>query len=192
MRCLALALLLSACSIVESDEVSDGKDLGDEIADQIDDEFADHNEHMLAAQTGSILHALNAGEIAQADAALDTLMRTDAKNLAYGFVISYVRANAQLDGVMHAYAADFLATQAEAMLVAETSAGVERLASTPPEQMDRVFLELQVRLQATAQVMLDELDRKDQSEPMESYLKGYRDMTDDHLDRAEEILDDLD
>ena len=192
MSRLAVVLLLSACHVIESEQVTAGKDVGDDIADQIDDEFAQHNEHMLAAQTGSILHALSEGEIAQADAALDTLMRTDTQNLAFGFVISYLKANVQLDGVMHAYAADFVSTQAEAMLVAETTAGVERLASTPPEQMDRVFLELQVRMQATAQVMIDELGRENESEPMETYLKGYRDMTDDHLDRAERILDDLD
>lgn len=186
------ALLLSACSVVDSDAVSSGKDVGREIADQIADEFAEHNPHVLAAQTGSILHALDAGEIAQADAALQTLARKDAQNLAYGFVIAYLQANIQLDGVMHAYEADFLSTEAEAMLVTETTAGVELLTSTPPAQMDRVFLELQVRMQATAQVMLDELERKNDSEPMDAYLKGYRDMTDDHLERAERILDDLD
>lgn len=188
----AFALLLTGCSIVDSGAVASGKDVGHEIADQIDDEFAEHNPHMLAAQTGSILHALNAGEIAQADAALRMLTRKDAKNLAYGFVIAYLQANIQLDGVMHAYDADFISTQAEAMLVTETTAGVDLLTSTPPAQMDRVFLELQVRMQATAQVMLDELEHLNDSEPIDIYLEGFHDMTDDHLDRAERILDDLD
>jgi hypothetical protein len=188
----AFALLLCGCSVVDSDAVASGKDVGHEIADQIDDEFVEHNPHVLAAQTGSILHALDAGEIAQADAALQMLARKDAQNLAYGFVIAYLQANVQLDGVMHAYDADFISTQAEAMLVTEATAGVELLTSTPPAQMDRVFLELQVRMQSTAQVMLDELERKNASEPIDAYLKGYRDMTDDHLDRANRILDDLD
>lgn len=192
MRTLALAIVLSACDVVESDAVVAGKDVGHDIADQIDDEFAAHNEHMLAAQTGSILHALNQGEIAQADAALEQLTRTDAKNLAFGFVIAYVQANVQLDGVMHAYDAEMLPTQAEAMLSARADAGVELLKAAPPEQMDRVFIELQVRMQATAQVMLDELGRKNDGDPMKTFLDGYRDMTDDHLDRVEAIFNDLD
>lgn len=179
----ALVGLLAACG--NSDAVDD------EIADQIQHEFAEDDELTLVAQTGSLLRAFSVEEVALSGIALNTVVRVDTQNLAFGVVIAHLRANAQLDEVMRVYGVGLLSTQAEAMLVAEARAGAEQLRVTPPEQMDAVFLEIQIRLHLTADAVLEALERKNESGAMADHLTGFHAMTSDHLERAEQIFDDL-
>lgn len=196
---IALVFAVGACdddsSIVggpAADAEAAGTDVGNDIADQVDDEFSDNDDLTLVGQTGSILRALNDGEIAQADLALKTLARVETETYASDLIAAHTQANADVQGVLRAYGVGFISTDAEAMLVAEANAGLDLLQSTPPEQIDLVFLELQIRMHSAAEVLLDELESENDTDPMDSYLATFHDMIDEHLDAAEQIHDDLD
>ena len=196
---LPLVCSVAACSdnatIVggaAADAESAGNDKGQDIANQIDAEFAENNEPTLVAQTGSIMRTLNDGEIMQAEFALQTLSRAETENFASDLIAMHTQANADLDSVMRTYNVPFSATQAEAMLLASANDGLARLQATPPAQIDMVFLEVQIEMHSAAKVMLDQLENENDTDPMDTFLNDSHDMVDDHLDRAVQIFDDLD
>ena len=181
----AVFLALAACT-ESSPDIQGGN-----IAAQIEQEF-DSDPLVRVSQTGSLLRAFNQQEIRLCDNARTTLARTDIKNLGYGLVVAHLRENGQLATVMHDYGVDFVPTQAEAMLVAEARAGAETLLATPAAEMDHAFLELQQHLYSIADTVLAQLEAETTSGAMEEYLTAFHAMTNDHLQRAEEILRDLD
>ena len=196
---LVLVCSVAACSdnakIVgggAADAESAGNDKGQDVANQIDDEFAEDNDPVLVSQTGSIMRTLNDGEIMQANFALQTLSRTETENFAADLVAMHTQANADLNNVMRTYNVPFSATQAEAMLLAQANDGLARLQATPPAQIDMVFLEVQIEMHSAAKVMLDQLESENDTDPMDTFLSNSHDLVDDHLDRAIQIFDDLD
>jgi predicted outer membrane protein len=193
---LVCALSLVACDDNSSNDPVDqaednGNIRGEELADQISLEFAVDESPTLIAQTGSILRALNDGEINQAAFALDIVATADVADFANQLVAQHMLANAQLTDVMRTYGVSFQPTQAEAMLAADANEGVALLRTTPPDQIDFTFLELQVQMHSSALVMLDELDDINDTEPMQDFIDTTRDMVDHHLHEAMDIHDSL-
>lgn len=141
---------------------------------------------LIIEHTGSFVHALNEGTVAQADLALETGART--QNLAYALIIGHLQANVHLVDVMNQYGVDLVSSDAETKLVEQIDAGVERLRQTPSARIDREFLDLQIRVYSNADAILDKLESQLDSEPMADYLVGYHAMIDDHLGRARELF----
>lgn len=193
---LVCALSLLACDdnssndpVVQAED--DGNIRGAELADQISVEFAVDESPTLIAQTGSILRALNDGEINQAAFASDTVATAEVADFANQLVAQHMLGNAQLTDVMRTYGVGFQQTQAEAMLAADANDGIAMLRTTPPDQLDFAFLELQIRMHSAALVMLDELDDINDTEPMQDFIDSTRDMVDHHLHEAMDIHDSL-
>jgi predicted outer membrane protein len=193
---LVVALSLTACDDNSSNDVvgqaeDDGTFRGNQLADQISVEFAIDQSPVLIGQTGSILRALNDGEINQASFAVDTVATPEVADFANQLIAQHMLGNAQLSDVMRTYGVGFQQTQAEAMLAADANDGVALLRTTPPDQLDFTFLELQIRMHSSALVMLDELDDINDTEPMQDFIDTTRDMVDHHLHEAMDIHDSL-
>jgi predicted outer membrane protein len=194
----ALALGLAACSSDSSttvvtgdpvgDAVDDGHAQGAQFANQIAAEFAQNDQPTIIAQTGSMLRALNDGEIETSAFAVQLLQEDDVFRFANDMIATHEDANIELDGVMRIYGVGFLQTQAEANLRANAAAEVQALRATPPQDIDFAYTELQVRMHASAQVILDQLDSMVEAGPMIDYIANARAMVNDHLVQAEDLL----
>jgi hypothetical protein len=193
----ALALVVTACNamsdtIATGDPVGDTEDegqvRGEQLAAQISAEFAIDDQPTVIAQTGSMLRAINDGEINQSAFAVQVVQDDDTFRFANDLIAMHEDANAQLDDVMRIYGLAFVPTQAEANLVAVADEGLAVLRTAPQEQVDFDFAELQVRMHATARVVVDELDTMVESGPMVDYIANTRRMIDQHLARAEALL----
>ena len=194
----ALALGIAACGSDSStvvsgdpvgDVVDDGYIRGEQLASQIAAEFAINDQPTIIAQTGSMLRAMNDGEIEQAVFAVQVVQADDVFEFANMMIVHHEDANLRLDDVMRVYGVGFVPTQAEANLRADAAAGLQMLRATPQQNVDFAYMELQVRMHATAQVVLDQLDAMVEAGPMIDYIANTRVMVDNHLAEAEDILE---
>lgn len=193
----ALALAFAACDdssdpdVIDDpvgDAVDDGYALGEQLAADIAAEFA-LDQPTIIAQTGSMLRALNEGEINQALFAAPLLQEDDVFEYANVMIDQHQTANVRLDDVMRFYNVGYQPTQAEANLRAEAAAGIQALRAAPLEDIDFVYIDLQVRMHASAQVVLDQLASMVEPGPMDEYIANLRTLVDGHLEEAEDILD---
>jgi predicted outer membrane protein len=195
---LALGLGLAACTSDDSttvvtgdpvgDAVDDGHAHGVELANQIAAEFSIDDQPTVIAQTGAMLRALNDGEIETSAFAVQVLIEDDIFRFANDMIATHEDANIELDQVMRIYGVGFVPTQAEANLRADAAAEVQELRLTAPQDIDFAYTELQVRMHASAQVVLDQLDAMVEAGPMIDYIANARAMVDDHLGQAEALL----
>lgn len=177
--------------VVTGDPVDDAEAQGDlrgqELAAQISLELTGDQRRILA-QTGSLLAALNAGEIEQGATALGLVQRPDIFLFANDLIARHEEAAADLDSVMRVYGLAFVPSQAEANLAADAAAGVALLRATSPDRVDFAFVELQVRMHAAALLVLDQLNVMIESGPMIDYIANMHVMVDDHLAHAKLLL----
>lgn len=194
----ALAVGLAACgsgsttTVVTDDPVgdavADGHALGVALANQIAVEFAIDDQPTIIAQTGSMLRALNDGEIETSAFAIQVLLEDDVFRYANAMIATHEDANIELDQVMRIYGVPYLGTQVEADLRSDVGFEIQALRATPPPDIDFAYTELQVRMHASAQVVLDQLDSMVEAGPMIDYIANSRAMVADHLGQAEAML----
>lgn len=194
---IALALGLAACgsdstTVVTGDPVGDAVDEGEaqgvQLANQIAAEFAINDQPTVIEQTGSMIRAINDGEIETSAFAVQVLQEDDMFQFANDMIVVHEDANFDLDGVMRIYGVGYLPTQAEANLRGMIGAELQALRATPPQDIDFAYTELQVRMHASALVVLDQLDSMIEAGPMIDYIANARAMTSDHLAEAEGLL----
>jgi predicted outer membrane protein len=194
MAALAVALV-PACgggSSTVDDPVGDTQDegfaRGNALADHASDELSGDDYNIIIGKTASILAALNDGEIDQASFAVQVVAAGDVFDFANLLIIDHDDANDELDGVVRFYGVPYLPSSAADALAAEANGGMAELRATPPGDVDFKFTELQVINHAEAQVLLDELAVQVGPGAMGDYIANTRDMVDDHLARASDLL----
>lgn len=195
---LALALGLAACgsdstTVVTGDPVGDafeeGQAQGVQLANQIAAEFAIDDQPTIIAQSGSMIRAINDGEIETSVFAVQVVQEDDVFRFANDMIAVHEDANIELDQVIRIYGVGYLPTQAEANLRGMVAAELQALRATPPQDVDFAYTEMQVRMHASALVVLDQLDSVVEAGPMIDYIANARAMTSDHLAQAEGLLD---
>lgn len=199
---LALAAVLalgSACSsdtdgtvIVTGDPVDDtvaeGQATGDALADETFDELAGDDYLIQIGKTASILAALNDGEINQAVFAVEVVAEPDVFDFANVLIAHHDDANFELDEVVRFYGIGYIPSSAADAVTLEANAGLGELRATPPQDIDFAFVDLQVRMHAAAQIVLDELYLLVGDGEMGDYILDTQVMIDDHLLEAEAML----
>ncbi|HEY5945255.1 MAG TPA: DUF4142 domain-containing protein [Kofleriaceae bacterium] len=125
----------------------------------------------------------------QASFAADVAVHPDTIDFASDLIVDHDDANAELDAVVRDYGIGYVPSTAADALAAESAAGVGLLRGTPPADVDFKFVELQVINHAEARVVLDELAVQVGDGEMGDFIANTRDMVDEHLDRAEAMLE---
>lgn len=170
------------------DTIADGQDTGDSLANESFDELSGDDYAVVIGKTGSILAALHDGEINQAEFAIDGLIADDIFGFANDLIADHDDANIALDGVVRFYGVGYLASSTADSLALEANSGIGELRAAPAELLDFVFVDLQVRMHASAQVLLDELYTQVGPGEMGDYILDTQDMIDDHLAAATDLL----
>jgi predicted outer membrane protein len=197
---IAFALaLVPACAgssttdVVVDDPVGDTQDegfaRGAALADHASDELSGDDLTIVIGKTASILAALNDGELAQATFAVQVVAAGDVFEFANNLIIDHEDANAELDAVVRFYGIPYLPSSAADALAAELNSGVASLRSTPPEDVDFRFTELQVINHAEAQVLLDELSLQVGPGAMADHIANTSAMIDLHFQESSALLD---
>jgi predicted outer membrane protein len=179
--------------VVVGDPVGDTQDegfaRGAALADHASDELSGDDYLVIIGKTATILATLNDGEIAQSEFAIQVVQEGDVFDLANDLIIDHEAGNDELDAVVRFYGVNYLPSSAADALAGEAGAGLAQLRSTPPEDVDFRFTELQVINHAEAQVLLDELQAQVGDGAMSEYISNTRVMVEDHFDHASAILD---
>jgi len=197
---IAFALaLVPACAgssttdVVVDDPVGDTQDegfaRGAALADHASDELSGDDLTIVIGKTASIMAALNDGELAQATFAVQVVAAGDVFEFANNLIIDHEDANAELDAVVRFYGIPYLPSSAADALAAELNSGVASLRSTPPEDVDFRFIELQVINHAEAQVLLDELSLQVGPGAMADHIANTSAMIDLHFQESSALLD---
>ncbi len=170
------------------DTIADGQATGDSLANESFDELTGDDYAIVIGKTGSILAALNDGEINQAEFAIDGLIGDDVFQFANVLIVDHDDANVELDSVVRFYGIGYIASSTADSLTLEANAGIGELRAAPPSELDFVFVDLQVRMHAAAQIMLDELYTQVGPGAMGDYILDTQDMIDAHLAVSADLL----
>ena len=170
------------------DTIADGQATGDSLADETFDELTGDDYAIVIGKTGSILAALNDGEINQADFAIDGLIGDDIFEFANVLIVDHDDANFELDNVVRFYGVGYIPSSTADSLTLEANAGIGELRAAPPSELDFVFVDLQVRMHAAAQIVLDELYTQVGPGVMGDVILDTQDMIDAHLAEAADLL----
>jgi predicted outer membrane protein len=194
-----VALGLPACTTDSSgtvviddpvgDTVAEGQATGDNLADDAYGELNGDDYLIVVGKTASILAALNDGEINQASFAVQVVAASDVFDFADGLIADHDAANFDLDATVRFYGVGYIPSTAADSLTLEANAGLGELRATPPQDIDFAFVDLQVRMHAAAQVMLDELYSIVGPGEMGDFILDTQDMIDDHLAVATDLLE---
>jgi predicted outer membrane protein len=170
------------------DTVAEGQAMGDDLADNAYGELNGDDYQIVIGKTGSILAALNDGEINQADFAIDFLVDDDVFQFANVLIADHDDANIDLDFVVRSYGIGYIPSNTADTLALEANAGIGELRAAAPGDLDFVFVDLQVRMHAAAQVMLDELYAQVGPGEMGDFILDTQDMIDAHLAESTDLL----
>lgn len=165
-----------------------GQATGDSLANESFDELTGDDYAIVIGKTGSILAALNDGEIAQADFAIDALIADDIFQFANELIIDHDDANIELDNVVRFYGVGYVPSSTADSLTLEANAGIGELRAALPGDLDFVFVDLQVRMHAAAQIVLDELYTQVGPGEMGDFILDTQDMIDVHLTVSADLL----
>jgi len=171
------------------DTIAEGQATGDNLADDAYGELNGDDYLIVVGKTASILAALNDGEINQAGFAIQVVAAGDVFDFADMLIADHDDTNIALDDTVRFYGVGYIPSSAADSLALEANAGLGQLRATPPEDIDFAFVDLQVRMHAAAQVMLDELYSIVGPGEMGDYILDTQDMVDDHLARATGLLE---
>jgi hypothetical protein len=170
------------------DTIADGQATGDGLADETFDELTGDDYTIVIGKTGSILAALNDGEINQADFAIDGLIGDDIFQFANDLIADHDDANLDLDSIVRFYGIGYIPSSTADSVTLEANAGIGELRAAPPSELDFVFVDLQVRMHAAAQIMLDELYTQVGPGEMGDFILDTQDMIDAHLAVSADLL----
>ncbi len=170
------------------DTVAEGQATGDNLADDVFGELSGDDYLIVIGKTASILAALNDGEINQASFAIQVVTDPDVFDLADGLITDHDAANFDLDATVRFYGVGYIPSSAADSVTLEANAGLGGLRATPPADIDFAFVDLQVRMHAAAQVMLDELYAVVGPGEMGDFILDTQDMIDAHLAHATDLL----
>jgi predicted outer membrane protein len=171
------------------DTIDEGRANGDSIAAQAFGELSADDELTLIGKTGAILGSLDDGEIQQSSFAIQILGADDIFEFANDMIADHESDRTDLDETMRFYGAPFIPSQADAQLNADAQAALSDLRATPPSDFDLAYVEVQVKMHASAQVVLDQLADLVGPGVMGDQIANTHAMVDDHMDRATALLD---
>lgn len=196
---LTTAVLVGACTAETTtpipddpvgDTIDEGVARGNFIADLSSSELSgEPDEFVVIGKTASILAVLNDGEIDQASFAIQVVLEGDIFDFANALIVDHEDANIDLDAAVRYYGAGYFASSTADTLADEMAAGMNELRSTPPEDIDFAFVELQVINHAEAQVLLDELALQVGPGVMGDHILDTQAMVDLHFQEATDLLD---
>jgi hypothetical protein len=171
------------------DTVAEGQAVGNDLADNAYGELNGDDYDIVIGKTASIVAALNDGEINQADFALDLLVADDVFQFANDLIIDHDDANFDLDSVVRLYGVGYIPSNTADTLALEANAGIGELrAAAGAGDIDFAFVDLQVRMHAAAQIMLDELYTQVGPGEMGDLILDTQDMVDAHLAISTDLL----
>jgi hypothetical protein len=171
------------------DTVADGHVTGDGLADDAYGELNGDEYEIVIGKTASILAALNDGAINQADFAIDLIVDDDVFQYANDELADHDDANIDLDSVVRFYGIGYLPSSAADSVALETNAGIGELrAAASAGDIDFAYVDVQVRIHAAAQVMLDELYTQVGPGEMGDFILDTQDMIDAHLAVSTDLL----
>lgn len=171
------------------DTIDEGRATGTTIAAQAFGELSADDYQTMIGKTGELLATLHDGEIQQASFAIQVVQDDDVFDYANNMIIEHEDGLALLDDTMRFYGAPYIPSQAQAQLMADAQAALADLRATPPQDIDFRYMEVQVRMHASAQVILDQLSQLVGPGAMNDYIINARGMVDEHFDRATSILE---
>jgi hypothetical protein len=170
------------------DTIADGQATGDGLANETYGELNGGDYQIVIGKTASILAALNDGAINQADAAIDFIVDADIFQYANDEIADHDDANADLDGVVRLYGIGYIPSSTADSVALEANAGIGELRASDPADIDFTYVDLQVRMHAAAQVMLDELYTQVGAGEMGDFILDTEDLVDAHLAVSTDLL----
>lgn len=169
-----LAALVPACTsrattvFVEDpvvDTIDQGHRTGANIGKHAFDELSKDDYETLVGKAAGILAALNDAEIDE-----------------------HAASTARLEETVRIYGVQYLPSEAQAQIVAEGQSARSRLRMAAPEDFDFTYADLQVRMHAGAQLILDQVAALVGPGAMGDYVIASRVRTDEELARASALL----
>lgn len=199
MRFLGAFLMCAAAACTSSTSVADdpanraqvrdGHTRGQALADQASAELASDPQDVLVGKIAVILHALDDGELNEAQLVSDAGTTSDVTAFATQVATDHDEMDAQLDQVERDQAIVEAQSGTGDAVMADYGDELATLRAASPDQLPVVYVELQVRGNAEAQVLLARLAELDPfDDQFATTLAQFRDMVDAHLGDAEDLL----
>jgi predicted outer membrane protein len=174
--------------IVADTAGEDGEAMGATLANRAEGELSGEPRSLIIERLGGIVLALDEGEIAQAETALD--LGEDPAVL--DFAEHMRRAHSEHADVLEdlLYNRGLAPTQGEVsgMLRTEAFVGIDELRHTPPGQVDFAYLRIQVMMHAAAAVLADRLLDLAPDAELFDFLRETSAAISEHRIQAEAIL----
>lgn len=143
-------------------------------------------------QIVEVIHAVNNGEIAEAQAAQPNLVNTDAQDFATMMVTDHQMSETQLDALVEAEGLMSTSSPVSHDLEGDSADAVTAIGAADPADVDGVYIDAQV---AGHQKVLDLLDDslipQAQNTQLKSFLTTTRATVQEHLDEATTIQAEL-
>jgi predicted outer membrane protein len=167
----------------------EGQAMGEALAAQAQDELAGEPAAIRAAHLGTILIALDQGEVEQAEAELE--LGFDAQVLDFALLMRDQHSGHADD------AEDLLSDRGLAPLESSVSGalrdeaqrGIDELEHIPRSQVDFAYMRIQVKMHAAAGVLVERMiDLAPVDRELIDFLEDTRGAIEDHRIRAEAIL----
>lgn len=192
------ALLAAACgdndpgpgrdaADVASDE---GEAVGEDLADQAEAELAGEPAEATVGRIAAILLELDAGEISQAEVALDLGSDPEVLDFAAYLREAHSVHDERVDDLLDARMLAPIEGAVSRALRDEASAGIAELERAPLDEVDFTYLRLQVKMHAAGEALVGELIdlAPPDDEELRELLVATRDELATHGDRAEALL----
>lgn len=141
-------------------------------------------------QVASVIRTANVGEIAQAQAALPSLVDDDAREFALEMIDDHGDANDLLETLLMTQNIVSVSNPLTIQLQQESNAVIEEIQNAT--DVDRVYIDSQVTVHERLLALLDdELIPDTENQVLRAYLQTTRDTVRDHLEDARDVQEDL-
>lgn len=203
---VALAILASTPACFDDDNANNVViDTGDPVAETVDlghnngtlvaatvgDELGDDDYTTMLGKAAGILAQINESELTTSSFALNIAVDGDTLDFASELIDEHSVLKEDLDATVRFYGVPYIISDAQMQLALETSASMSLLRSTTRNDFDFVFTELQVKMLAEYQVVLDTLGVLVGPGEMGDYISRAQDELDDNLEEAQDHLADF-
>lgn len=170
------------------DSINTGHARGVALAATASVELSGEDYTVVIGKTGSILAAINDGEVDQANFALQVVLATDIADFAGSLVDDHALSNKDLDDVVSGFGVGFIPSTTESDVVNDFVLGLDDLRSNAPADIDIAYIDLQVREHAASQVLLAQLRDMVRDDEMGVFIDDMQNTEDEHLLRAADLL----